>query len=264
MQLLIGALSEKWITMRALVQLGHVTVPFPARARHRTRRLNHGKSNTCWISEIGEWRFLDSGAGQFEREFGTGKFQNKKCSAILVKSQWIFSSKKSPQRICKDLHQFISLFEEPKVKAHGSCRNLCKYPRFLVYMSAETKQMHLFFKFQAQVVLGVYLQTKSTIQSNWWGWTVHQTPATAASCLNAQDPPHSSVVPQLASHTSMASPCKSNPDWIHEKTNSKYIEVERCNQCPLSERRSCMVPSSSTTLQSSVSRPLHVASSVAK
>ena len=145
MQLLIGALSEKWITMRALVQLGHVTVPFPARARHRTRRLNHGKSNTCWISEIGEWRFLDSGAGRFEREFGTGKFQNKKCSAILVKSQWIFSSKKSPQRICKDLHQFISLFEEPKVKAHGSCRNLCKYPRFLVYMSAETKQMHLFF-----------------------------------------------------------------------------------------------------------------------
>ena len=145
MQLLIGALSEKWITMRALVQLGHVTVPFPARARHRTRRLNHGKSNTCWISEIGEWRFLDSGAGRFEREFGTGKFQNKKCSAILVSSQWIFSSKKSEQRICKDLHQFIALFEEPKVKAHGSCRNLCKYPRFLVYMSAETKQMHLFF-----------------------------------------------------------------------------------------------------------------------
>ena len=26
---------------------GHVTVPFPARARHRTRRLNHGKANTC-------------------------------------------------------------------------------------------------------------------------------------------------------------------------------------------------------------------------
>ena len=110
MQLLIGALSEKWITMRALVQLGHVTVPFPARARHRTRRLNHGKSNTCWISEIGEWRFLDSGAGRFEREFGTGKFQKKSALLYLLKVNESFRAKKvhkGSARICTSSSRFL-------------------------------------------------------------------------------------------------------------------------------------------------------------
>ena len=63
------------------------------------------------ISEISEWRFLDSGAGRFERELGTGKLLNKSPPLYLLNdvNQFFRAKKvnKGSARICTSSVRFL-------------------------------------------------------------------------------------------------------------------------------------------------------------